>query len=229
MDLAIQFILQLTPFANIHAMDDYADVVAYLVEYWEWDIDAYRTYLNPNIRTDNEYIVLGALVCLTMAEWLHLRYSRLTAEELRERINAMGHRPFSILAAIPRFGIIIIRNFEIVVIADSPALACGLIVATMFPTLIFPLILSGMHKLNIWIADRRGLRCPPELNGAEAVTLAARDRSESRQVRVSLMYFLFTDIAPWPCRYSLSLTTLRSCPIMMGVFALLRSRKHSIQ
>ncbi|KAI6027222.1 hypothetical protein EDC04DRAFT_165584 [Pisolithus marmoratus] len=45
MDLAIQFILQLTPFTNIHAMDDYADVLAYLVEYWEWDIDAYRTYL----------------------------------------------------------------------------------------------------------------------------------------------------------------------------------------
>ncbi|KAI6028196.1 hypothetical protein EDC04DRAFT_2716186 [Pisolithus marmoratus] len=90
----------------------------------------------------------------------------------------MGHRTFSILAAISRFGVVIIRNFEIVVIADSPALACGLIVATMFPTLILPLILSGMQKLNVWIADRRGRRRPPEHNRAEAVTLVVRDRSE---------------------------------------------------
>ncbi|KAI6027221.1 hypothetical protein EDC04DRAFT_2717939 [Pisolithus marmoratus] len=141
----------------------------------------------------------------------------------------MGHRTFSILAAIPRFGVVIIRNFEIVVIADSPALACGLIVATMFPTLIFPLILSGMQKLNVWIADRRGPRRPPEHNGAEAVTLAARDRPESKQVRVRLMYFMFTDIAPWLCRYSLSSTTSRSCPILMSVFPHLRSRRHLIQ
>ncbi|KAI6100442.1 hypothetical protein EDD16DRAFT_1655646, partial [Pisolithus croceorrhizus] len=85
MDLAIQFILQLTPFANIHAMDDYAEVLTYLVEYWEWDIEAYRTYLNPNLRTDNAYIVLCALVFLTMAEWMHFVYSGLTSEELRVR------------------------------------------------------------------------------------------------------------------------------------------------
>ncbi|KAI6158416.1 hypothetical protein EDD17DRAFT_1006517 [Pisolithus thermaeus] len=47
MDLAIQFILQLTPFANIHAMDDYAEVLTYLVEYWEWDIEAVCRFLLP--------------------------------------------------------------------------------------------------------------------------------------------------------------------------------------
>ncbi|KAI5986570.1 hypothetical protein EDC04DRAFT_2824357 [Pisolithus marmoratus] len=112
---------------------------------------------------------------------------------------------------------------------DSPALACGLIVATMFPTLIFPLILSGMQKLNVWIADRRGRRRPPEDNRAEAVTLAVRDRSESKQVRMRFICFMFTDMAPWPCRYSPSSMTARSCPIMMGIFIHLRNKRHSIQ
>ncbi|KAI6000368.1 hypothetical protein F5J12DRAFT_845615 [Pisolithus orientalis] len=55
-----------------------------------------------------------------------------------------GSLYFAILAAIPRLGLIIIRNIKIVMIADSPALACGLIVASMFPALIFPLILLGV-------------------------------------------------------------------------------------
>ncbi|KAI6000353.1 hypothetical protein F5J12DRAFT_928542 [Pisolithus orientalis] len=132
MDLAIQFILQLAP---IRATDDYAHALAYLIEYWEWDIDAYRSYLNPNIRADNTYIVLCALMLLAMVELMHLRYSGLTSEELQGRIRAIGPRTFAILAAIPRLGVIIIRIVEIVVIADSPAVACSLIVASMFPVL----------------------------------------------------------------------------------------------
>ncbi|KAI5981846.1 hypothetical protein EDD15DRAFT_2330365, partial [Pisolithus albus] len=65
---------------------------------------------------------------------------------------AMGHRTFAILAAIPRWGVIIIRNMEIVVIADSPVLALWLVVASMFPALIFPLLLSGARELRLWIA-----------------------------------------------------------------------------
>ncbi|KAI6141174.1 hypothetical protein BKA82DRAFT_997053 [Pisolithus tinctorius] len=57
----------------------------------------------------------------------------------------MGHYTFAILTAIPRLGLIIICNVEFVMIADSPALACGLIVASMFPALIFPLILLGVQ------------------------------------------------------------------------------------
>ncbi|KAI6029886.1 hypothetical protein PISMIDRAFT_680704 [Pisolithus microcarpus 441] len=163
----IRFMLQLTPFANMHAVDDYAHVLADLVECWKWDIDAYRAYLNPNIRADNTYIVLCALVFLIMAEWMYLRYSGLTSEELKERIYAIGRRTFAILAVIPRLGVIIIRNVEIVVIADSPALACGLIVASMFPSLIFPLILSGTQQLQEWIANRRRPRRAPEHNGVE--------------------------------------------------------------
>lgn len=139
MDLLIRFMLQLTPFANMQAVDDHARILAQLIAYWKWDIDAYRTYLNPNIRADNTYMVLCALAFLIMAEWMHLRYSGLTSEEIKQRIYAIGRRTFAILAAIPRLGVIIIRIVEIVVIADSPALACGLIVASMFPALIFPL------------------------------------------------------------------------------------------
>ncbi|KAI5982915.1 hypothetical protein EDD15DRAFT_2318860, partial [Pisolithus albus] len=153
MDLLIRFMLQLTPFANMRAVDDHARILAQLIAYWKWDIDAYRTYLNPNIRADNAYIVLCALVFLIMAEWMHLHYSGLTSEELKERIYAIGRRTFAILAVIPRLGVIIIRIVEIVVIADSPALACGLIVASMFPALIFPLILSGSQQLQVWIAN----------------------------------------------------------------------------
>ncbi|KAI6027259.1 hypothetical protein EDC04DRAFT_167621 [Pisolithus marmoratus] len=246
MDLAIQFILQLTPFANIHAMDDYADVLAYLVGYWEWDIDAYRTYLKYALVTTYIAVTstlsmqpehshrqrIHSALCTGVSH--HGRVLTLALQWIDSRgvagaYQRYGSPYFSILAAIPRFGVVIIRNFEIVVIADSPALAFGLIVATMFPTLIFPLILSGMQKLNVWIADRRGPRRPLEHNGAEALTLVVRDRSGSKQVRVRLKYFMFTDIAPWLCRYSLSSTTLRSCPIVMGIFVHLRSRRHSSQ
>ncbi|KAI6141242.1 hypothetical protein BKA82DRAFT_28664 [Pisolithus tinctorius] len=180
MDLALQFILQLTLFANLRAVDDYAHVLANLVEYWEWDIDAYRSYLNPNVRTDNTYIVLFALVFLTMAEWMHLLYGRLTPGELRDRIYAMGHRTFAIFAAIPHLGVLIIRNVEIIAIAGSPVLACGFIVASMFPALLFPLILSGAQKIQEWIGNRR--RQPaPECNGTEDTSTRVTGHSESQQ------------------------------------------------
>ncbi|KAI6001454.1 hypothetical protein EDD15DRAFT_2361859 [Pisolithus albus] len=181
MDLAIQLALQLTPFANIRAMDDYADVLTYIVEYWEWDIDAYRTYLNPNLRTDSTYIVLCALVFLTMAEWNHFVYSGLTPEELRQRIYAMGHRTFAILAAIPRLGVIIIHNMEIIVIADSPVLACGLVVASMFPTLIFPLVLSGARGLRLWITNMWRQRHEPDRDHGETITVTTTGLSETNQ------------------------------------------------
>ncbi|KAI6000366.1 hypothetical protein F5J12DRAFT_257296 [Pisolithus orientalis] len=112
-----------------------------------------RRLYSPNIRTDNTFVVLSALVFLTMAEWMHLLYSGLTPEEFQERICTIGHRTFAILAAIPRLGLVIIRNVEIVVIADSLALACGLIVASMFPALIFPLILLGVQTIRGWIVN----------------------------------------------------------------------------
>ncbi|KAI6148907.1 hypothetical protein BKA82DRAFT_997022 [Pisolithus tinctorius] len=115
-----------------------------------------------------------------MAEWMHLLYSRLTPKEFQERICTMGHCTFAILAAIPRLGLVIIRNVEIVVIADSPALACGLIVASMFPALIFPLILLGIQKIQGWIANRRGQRTP-EHNRAEDTSVAVTGHSESQQ------------------------------------------------
>ncbi|KIK11631.1 hypothetical protein PISMIDRAFT_690196 [Pisolithus microcarpus 441] len=196
MDLLIRFMLQLTPFASMHAVDDYAHVLANLVECWKWDVDAYRTYLkyaivtpcvaftpifSPNIRANNPYVVLCALVFLVMAEWMRLCYSGLTSEEVKERIYAIGRRTFAILAVIPRLGVIIIRIVEIVVIADSPALACGLIVASMFPALIFPLILSGAQQLQEWITNRRRPRRAPEHNGAEGRTPAMSGHLESEQ------------------------------------------------
>ncbi|KAI6001395.1 hypothetical protein EDD15DRAFT_2527401 [Pisolithus albus] len=181
MDLAIQFVLQLTPFANIRAMDDHADILRYIAEYCEWDIDAYRTYLNPNLRTDSTYIVLCALVFLAMAEWMHLVYSGLTSEELQQRMYAMGHRTFAILAAIPRLGVIIVRNMEIVVIADSPVLALWLVVASMFPALIFPLLLSGARELRLWIANGWRQRRALERDRGETITVTMIGRSESNQ------------------------------------------------
>ncbi|KAI6021101.1 hypothetical protein EDC04DRAFT_2734042 [Pisolithus marmoratus] len=169
------------------AVDDYARVLTYLVKYWEWDIDAYRGYLNPNIRADHAYTVLCVLAFLTMAEWLHLRYSGLTPEELRERIYAIGRRTFAVLAAIPRLGVIIIRILEIVTIANSPALACSLIVASMFPALICPVLLSSVQKLKVWIANRREQRRESEHNGAEAITLVVMDHSESEAISAQTM------------------------------------------
>ncbi|KAI6141220.1 hypothetical protein BKA82DRAFT_936274 [Pisolithus tinctorius] len=137
MDPAIQFILKLTPFANIHAIDDHAHVLAHLVKYWEWDIDAVcHSFFLPNTHTDNTYIVLCALVFLTMVEWMHLLYGGLTPNKLQECIHAMGCHTFAIFAAIPCLCMVIIHNMEIIMIADSPALACGFIVVSMFPTLI---------------------------------------------------------------------------------------------
>ncbi|KAI6148905.1 hypothetical protein BKA82DRAFT_3416165 [Pisolithus tinctorius] len=119
---------------------------------------------------------------LAMVELMHLRYSGLTSEELQERIRAIGPRTFAILAAIPRLGVIIIRNLEIVVIADSPAVACSLIVASMFPV-IFPLILSGAQEIRGWIANRRTPQHAPERNGVdfEAIASAVMGRSKIKR------------------------------------------------
>ncbi|KAI6021110.1 hypothetical protein EDC04DRAFT_384049 [Pisolithus marmoratus] len=141
-----------------------------------------RRPCSPNIRADNPRLVLCALVLLTMAEWMHLCYSGLTPEALRERIYAMGPRTFAILAAIPHLGVIIVRNVEIVTIADFPVLACSLIVASMLPALIIPLILSSVQKFKVWIANRWRQRRESEHSETEATTVAVTDRSESKKV-----------------------------------------------
>ncbi|KAI6029879.1 hypothetical protein PISMIDRAFT_653498 [Pisolithus microcarpus 441] len=46
MDLLIRFMLQLTPFADVHAVDDRARILAHLVAYWKWDIDAVGHYVS---------------------------------------------------------------------------------------------------------------------------------------------------------------------------------------
>ncbi|KAI5986557.1 hypothetical protein EDC04DRAFT_3098022 [Pisolithus marmoratus] len=142
---------------------------------------------SPNIRADHAYTVLCVLAFLTMAEWLHLRYSGSIPEELRERIYAIGRRTFAVLAAIPRLGVIIIRILEIVAIANSPPLACSLILASMFPALICPVVLSSVQKLKVWIASRREKRRESEHNGAEAITWVVMDRFESEAVLAQTM------------------------------------------
>ncbi|KAI6141195.1 hypothetical protein BKA82DRAFT_936266 [Pisolithus tinctorius] len=170
MDPAIQFILKLTPFADICTINDHAHVLAHLVEYWEWDIDVVcHSFFLPNIHTNNTHIVLCALVFLTMAEWMHLLYSGLTPNKLQECIHAMGCHTFAIFAAISCLGVVIIHNMGIIMIADSPALACGFIVASMFPVLLFPLIVSGAQKIQGWIANRR--QHAPKHNGAEDTSM----------------------------------------------------------
>ncbi|KIO08836.1 hypothetical protein M404DRAFT_328086 [Pisolithus tinctorius Marx 270] len=69
---------------------------------------------------------------------------------------------------------------EIIVIADSPALACGFIAASMFPALLFPLIVSGAQKIQGWIANRRRQRAP-EHSGAEDTSTRVTSDSESQQ------------------------------------------------
>ncbi|KAI5989513.1 hypothetical protein EDD15DRAFT_2370552 [Pisolithus albus] len=173
MDLAMQLALQLTPFANIRAMDDYADVLRYILDYWEWDIDAYRTYL--------KYAIVTTPFASDQQSSTQSKPPGLTPEELRQRIYAMGHRTFAILAAIPRLGVIIIHNMEIIVIADSPVLALGLVVASMFPTLIFPLVLSGARGLRLWITNRWRQRHEPERDDGETIIVTTIGRSETNQ------------------------------------------------
>ncbi|KAI6141187.1 hypothetical protein BKA82DRAFT_936260 [Pisolithus tinctorius] len=118
---------------------------------------------------------------------MHLLYGGLTPDELQECIYAMGHCTFAIFAAIPHLGMVIICNMEIIVIADSPALACGFIVASMFPALLFPLIASGAQKIQGWIANRRRQHAPKH-NGAEDTSMRVTSDSESQQVRVKPMH-----------------------------------------
>ncbi|KIO08865.1 hypothetical protein M404DRAFT_997059 [Pisolithus tinctorius Marx 270] len=53
MDLAIQFMSQFTPFANIHATDDYAQVLARLVD-WIRHFGSMIRYLSYDTLSEQE-------------------------------------------------------------------------------------------------------------------------------------------------------------------------------
>ncbi|KAI6000380.1 hypothetical protein F5J12DRAFT_845711 [Pisolithus orientalis] len=133
-----QFILQLPTFLpTIHATDDFATVLAHLIERWDWAIAAYRSYLS--LPGDNRYIIISTLVFLAIAQGMRLIYSRMTAEQLRTLVDTVGPRVFTVVTAIPSFGVIIIPLMQILYISGSPFTAVGLVLAITVPVVILPL------------------------------------------------------------------------------------------
>ncbi|KAI6097218.1 hypothetical protein F5141DRAFT_472307 [Pisolithus sp. B1] len=75
MDLVIRLALQLTPCSTTCTTEDFVNVLESLSENYAQDrTDAYRNYLNRNLRSHGAHVVLCTLVFLLVVEWMHFRH-----------------------------------------------------------------------------------------------------------------------------------------------------------
>ncbi|KAI6161268.1 hypothetical protein EDD17DRAFT_1591142 [Pisolithus thermaeus] len=138
MDFVRRFILELpTLFLIMHSTDDLAVVLVRLTERWDWIIAAYRSYLG--LPAGNDYTIVCTLVLLTITQGMRLLYSQLTAEQLQILLDMVGPRTFTVVTAVPSFGVIVIPIMQILWITRSPITALSLMLLITIPVVILPL------------------------------------------------------------------------------------------
>lgn len=138
MNFTRQFILELTTFfLTIRSTDDFEVALTRLTEHWDWTITAYRSYLS--LPTGNDYTIVCTLVFLTITQGMRLLYSQLTAEQLQTLVDTVGPRTFTLVTAVPCFGVIVIPIVQILWIASSPITALSLMLLIAIPIIILPL------------------------------------------------------------------------------------------
>lgn len=127
--------------------DDFATVLVHLIERWDWAIAAYRSYLS--LPGDNRYTIISTLVFLAIAQGMRLIYGRMTAEQLRTLVDTVGPCVFTVVTAIPCFGVIIIPLMQILCISGSPFIAVGLMLTIMVPVVILPLAVFCLQTARV--------------------------------------------------------------------------------
>ncbi|KAF9234710.1 hypothetical protein BU15DRAFT_65492 [Melanogaster broomeanus] len=136
---------------------DFEDVKAALTERSNWTIEV------PSIEADElqprsiplanggYFVTLYSLLLLAMVESIHLHYARLAPLQLKERAENMGYATFAIVIAIPDVGILIVRVVGIVAASGSPWLAFCLILFSVAPSIILPLLIHLVRSFRIRI------------------------------------------------------------------------------
>ncbi|KIJ61078.1 hypothetical protein HYDPIDRAFT_31590 [Hydnomerulius pinastri MD-312] len=115
----------------------------------------YQSCFNISLARYNTFATLCTLSFLAMAETLHLRYGRLSPDQLRAHVHAIGHGTFAIVNAIPDLGVIIIRTVEIFATAESPAVAVCLTLLSALPAVVIPLVIHVVKLLKGWARKYR--------------------------------------------------------------------------
>ncbi|KAI6130787.1 hypothetical protein EDD16DRAFT_1541001 [Pisolithus croceorrhizus] len=107
MDFIRRFIMELhTFFPTIHPTDDFEVVLGRLMECLDWTIAAYRSYFS--LTAGSNYTTVCTLVFLTITQGVRLLYSQLTAEQLQTLVEVVGPCTFTVVTAVPSFGVIVI-------------------------------------------------------------------------------------------------------------------------
>ncbi|KAH0832324.1 hypothetical protein J3R83DRAFT_13337 [Lanmaoa asiatica] len=154
-------ILGLTLYDMMRSSHDFEDVRAALNDRIDWSIELVSTSCSPHtsspltlagiivqfrscftIRLSNGgyFFMLCSLSLLVMAENIHIHYGRLSPAELKERAEHVGYAPFAILFAVLDIGIVIVRVSGLVALSGSPALATSLVLVSMSPSVILPML-----------------------------------------------------------------------------------------
>ncbi|KAG8214825.1 hypothetical protein J3R82DRAFT_9974 [Butyriboletus roseoflavus] len=84
--------------------------------------------------------MLCTLFFLVMAENIHIHYGRLSPVELKDRAENMGYATFAILFGMLDLGFIIVRVAGLIILYGSPALATSLVLVSMSPSIILPML-----------------------------------------------------------------------------------------
>ena len=113
-------------------------------------------FCSVHLTNSSHFFMLSTLSFLVMAETIHIHYGRLSPAELKvstrsfsrelltnktqERVESMGCITFAILFAVPDIGFIIVRVTGLVALSGTPGLATTLVLISMLPPVILPLL-----------------------------------------------------------------------------------------
>lgn len=93
---------------------------------------------------------------------------------VQERVESMGYATFSILFSVLDIGVVIVRIVGLVALSGSPGLAMGLILVSLWPSVILPLLAYLVESLK-----RRKRESGGDGEVESGISAATADESES--------------------------------------------------
>ncbi|KAG6372785.1 hypothetical protein JVT61DRAFT_7185 [Boletus reticuloceps] len=135
-----QHVLGLTLYHMMESSQDFEDVRAALHDRMEWSIELFRSCFTIHLSSGGYFFMLCSLFFLVIAENIHIHYGRLSPAELKERAEQIGYGTFAILFAVLDIGFVIVRVAGFVALSGSPGLAAGLVLVSMSPSAILPML-----------------------------------------------------------------------------------------
>ncbi|KAI9462963.1 hypothetical protein HD554DRAFT_2330317 [Boletus coccyginus] len=133
-------ILGLTLYDMMQSSHDFRDVKAALSDRIDWSIELLTTPRSIHLSNGGHFFMPCALFFLVMAENIQIHYGRLSPAELKERVENIGYATFAILFAVLDIGFVIVRVAALVALSGSPAIAASLVLVSMSPSIMIPML-----------------------------------------------------------------------------------------